>query len=195
MLLVEDAARKMNGVLESPSAEKNARRHVIEEHERQTHDVDIQIQFGIRKHVFRRIDQTQHAVAAQRARQHQQRAQHRAGDKRRIDRRLHFAQLFRAEELRDDDRAADVAAERKRDEDQRDFIAVADGSQRVFADEFARDKAVRDVVKLLKDDAAEKAAGRISKVPSPDRRPSNPYSWLFPFCKLSQSRSTHPSTP
>ena len=61
-----------------------------------------------------------------------------------------------SEQLRREDGTADVAAERKGDENQRDFIAVADGRQRVIADEFSGDEAVGDIIELLEDDAAEK---------------------------------------
>ena len=57
---------------------EDARRHVVKEHERQPEDVDIQIELGIRKHVFRRVDEPQQTVAAQRAREHQRRADDRA---------------------------------------------------------------------------------------------------------------------
>ena len=63
---------------------------------------------------------------------------------------------FCAEELCGQNRTADVAAESKGDEDQRDFIAVADGGQRIVVDEFPRDKTVGDVVELLKENAPEK---------------------------------------
>ena len=134
---------------------ENARRNVIKEYERQAPDIDIQIQLGVSEHVFRRPDRMQEQIAAEQTDQHQHCADCGAGDHRRIDRCLHAVILLRAEKARDDHRAADVAAERERDENERHLIAVADRGQRVLPDELARDKAVGDVVKLLKNDACK----------------------------------------
>ena len=118
-------------------------------------DIDIQIQLGVSEHVFRRPDRMQEQIAAEQTDQHQHCADCGAGDHRRVDRCLHAVILLRAEKARDDHRAADVAAERERDENERHLIAVADRGQRVLPDELARDKAVGDVVKLLKNDACK----------------------------------------
>ena len=56
---------------------------------------------------------------------------------------------------RHDDRAANVAAECKGNEDQGDLVAVAHSGQGVFTDQLARHKAVGNVVELLEQDAAE----------------------------------------
>ena len=88
--------------------------------------------------------------------EHQRHADHAAGDQRRIHRRFGLFVFARAEHLRRYHRAADIAPERHRDEQQCHLIAVAHGGERLFADELARHQAVGDIVKLLKDDAAEK---------------------------------------
>ena len=134
---------------------ENTGRHIIEKHKRQAADVDVQIQLRVLHDLIRRVDEAEELTRQQQADQHQNSAQARAGDERGIDRRLHAAQVLRAEELRRHDGAADVAAKGKGDEDQRDLIAVADGGQRILADEFTGDKAVCDIIKLLENDAAE----------------------------------------
>lgn len=65
------------------------------------------------------------------------------------------AVCFGPEQARHHNGSADVAAEGKRDEQQRDLIAVSDRRERILADKLARDKAVRDIINLLKDHAAE----------------------------------------
>ena len=134
---------------------ENTGRHIIEKHKRQAADVNVQIQLRVLHDLIRRVDEAEELARQQQANQHQNSAQARAGDERGIDRRLHAAQVLRAEELRRHDGAADVAAKGKGDEDQRDLIAVADGGQRILADEFTGDKAVCDIIKLLENDAAE----------------------------------------
>ena len=116
--------------------------------------------------LIRRVDEAEELARQQQADQHQNSAQARAGDERGIDRRLHAAQVLRAEELRRHDGAADVAAKGKGDEDQRDLIAVADGSQRILADEFTGDKAVCDIIKLLENNAAEQRQAELPEHPA-----------------------------
>ena len=135
---------------------KNAGGYIVEENERQTEDVDVEIKLGVGKDVLRRVDKVQESVAEEPADRHQRGAQHAAEDEGRADRRLHILMLLGAEELRHNDRRADVAAKGKCNKDQRDLIAVADGGKRIIADEFACDKAVRNVVQLLKNNTAEK---------------------------------------
>ena len=134
---------------------KHAGRDVIKEHKGQTPAVDVQIELRVGEDLLGRIDQAQKQPAARDADHHQHPAQRRAADEGGRDGRPQVAIPARAEELGQDDRAADVAAEREGDENQCDFIAVAHGGQRVFADKLAGDQAVGDVVKLLKYHAAE----------------------------------------
>ena len=54
-----------------------------------------------------------------------------------------------------DDGTADIASEGKRDKDECDIVAVADGGECILADEPAGDEAVRDIVELLEEDAAK----------------------------------------
>ena len=61
----------------------------------------------------------------------------------------------RAEQHCNDYRATDVHAERKSYKYKGYFVTVADGCKRKVAYKLARDKAVCDVVELLKNDAAE----------------------------------------
>ncbi len=72
-----------------------------------------------------------------------------------MHRRAEIAVFLRAEKAGNDDGAADVAAEGERDENERHLVAVADGGQGAFADQFARDQAVRNIIKLLEDHAPE----------------------------------------
>lgn len=60
------------------------------------------------------------------------------------------------EKLGDDDRAAHIAAEGKGNKNQSDFITIAHGGQRVFADKFSCHKAVRYIVELLENNTAKK---------------------------------------
>ena len=69
---------------------------------------------------------------------------------------MHLLHFLLPEQVRRHDGCADVAAKRDGDENQRDFGAVADSGKRLCADEMPRNKAVRDVVELLEDDAAWK---------------------------------------
>ena len=134
---------------------ENAGCDVVEEHKRKPVDVYIQIQLRVGKNFFRRFDEPKQTVAAERADEHQDRADHAAGNERRVDRRFEVIVLLRAKKQRRQNRTRDVAAEGKGDEDQRNFVAVADGGKGVVTDEFPRHEAVGDIIKLLEDDAAE----------------------------------------
>ena len=101
------------------------------------------------------MDQLQQGIASQDADHHQHAAQRCAADHSSINGRLHLAILLGAKQLRNDHRAANVASKRKRDEDQRDLIAVSDRSQGIFADKLTGHQTVRDVIELLKNDAAK----------------------------------------
>ena len=72
-----------------------------------------------------------------------------------MDGGLHVAVLAGAEQLGNKDGTADVASEGERDKDQRNLVAVADCRQRFVVDELPGDKAVGNIVQLLKDDTAE----------------------------------------
>ena len=128
---------------------------VVEEHEGQAQNVDVQIQGRVGQDLFRGVDELQQSVAAEQADDHQHGAQHGGTDQGSVDRSLHIIVFFCAEVAGHDDRAADVAAEGEGDEDQGDLVAVAHGSQRILADELAGHKAVGNVVQLLENDAAE----------------------------------------
>ena len=119
----------------------------------------------------------QQLVAEENAAQHQQETERTAGNQRCVDASFEVMMAFCAEELCGQNRTADVAAESKGDEDQRDFIAVADGGQRIVVDEFPRDKTVGDVVELLKDECSRKAAYRISIKRCSASRRLNPCSY------------------
>ena len=134
---------------------ENARGNVIEKYEGQTPDVDIQIQRRVGEHFLRGVDQRQQAVAAENAHQHQQQANHAAGQRGGGHGGLYIAIFPRAEQLGYQHGAADVAAEGEGNEDQGDLIAVAHGGEGILPDKFPRHPAVGNVVKLLKHDAAE----------------------------------------
>ena len=134
---------------------ENARRNIIEKDERKTEHVNAQIEPRVRKDVFRRVDERKKRRAEPKADGHQHRARGRAQHHRRRNRRFHIAVFPCTEQLRHNDRAANVAAEGEGDEDERDLIAVADGGERFLADEFSGNKAVRQIVKLLKNNTSE----------------------------------------
>ena len=94
-------------------------------------------------------------MAAHKADQHQHGAQHGRADQGSVDRSLHLIVVPCAKVAGHDDRAANVAAKGKCNEDQGDLVAVAHSSQCILADELACNKAVGNVVQLLEDDAAE----------------------------------------
>ena len=98
---------------------------------------------------------TQEIPAEEESAGHQDRAEHSHRDQRCINRCLHPVKAFGPEELRNDDRTAAVAAESKRDENQCDFIGIADCGQGVLAYEFAGYQGIRDIVKLLEYNTAE----------------------------------------
>ena len=102
----------------------------------------------------------QQPVAKDHADRHQNCADNRAGDQRCVNCGFEIFVPLCAEQLCRQNRATDVATERERNEDQRNFITVSNRSQRIVADEFARDKAVGNVIKLLKDDAAEQGKAK-----------------------------------
>ena len=147
--------QKIEGRFAVAKSGEDAGGDVVEEHEGQAQHVDIQIQRRICKDLLRGVDELQQAVAAHQTDQHQHRTQHRRADQRGVDRGLHFVVILGAKIAGHDDRAADVAAKSKCNEDQGDLIAVAHSSQCVFADELAGNKAVGNVVQLLENDAAE----------------------------------------
>ena len=134
---------------------ENAGCHIVKEHGGQTVDVNVQIELGVCKDLLRRLDQAQQAAAEDYSDDHQKSAGHAACDQRGQHGGFHLTILLRTEELRRQDGRADVAAEGEGNEDQRDLVAVADGGEGVVADEFARDEAVGDVIKLLENDASE----------------------------------------
>ena len=134
---------------------ENARGNVIEKYEGQTPDVDIQIPRRVGEHFLRGVDQRQQAVAAKNAHQHQQQANHAAGQRGGGHGGLYIAIFPRAEQLGYQHGAADVAAEGEGNEDQRDLIAVAHGGKGILPDKFTGHPTVGNVVKLLEHDAAE----------------------------------------
>ena len=119
---------------------------IVKKDKRQSPDVNIQIETGIREHLLRSADQLQKAAAKEETSDHKDGTQQTADDHGSGDGGLHFIIFFCAEEGRYDHGASDVASEGKGNEDQSDLITVADGRQGVFAREFSCDQAVRDIV-------------------------------------------------
>lgn len=157
------AGQEDEGGLGVPQGGEDAGGHVVKEHERQAVDVDIQIQGGVRHDLLRGVDGPQQIGAKGQPHRHQHGADHGTGDQGRMDGGLHVGDPLGAEELRHDDRAADVAPKGKGNEDQSDLIAVAHGGQGVFAHEFTCHQAVGDVVQLLEHDAAEQRQAEFPK--------------------------------
>ena len=138
-----------------PQGREDAGGNVVEKEEGQSPQVDVQIQPGGLHHLLRRPDQLQEGPAAQKAPRHQRQAQGSGGDEGGGHGGLHLPVGPAAEELGHHHRAADVAAKGEGDEQHGDLIAVAHRRQGALPNEFSRHQAVRDVVELLKDDAAE----------------------------------------
>ena len=129
---------------------------IVEEYKRKTPDVNPQIEGGIGEQDLRRLDHGQETSAEEEADQHQDGTDHAARDHGGGDGRLHFLKSFGAKKHRDENGAADIAAKGERDEDECNFIAVADCREGILADEFAGDETVRNIIKLLKENASEK---------------------------------------
>ena len=134
---------------------ENTGAYVIKKQERQSPDINVQIKRGIRHQLRRRIDQMQQPLAAEDSEQHQRRAEHACSDQGSVHCRFHLAVVLRPEKPGDDDGTADVAAKGECNEDQSNLVAVADRREGVLPDKFSCDKAVRNVVQLLKNNASE----------------------------------------
>ena len=92
---------------------ENARGNIVEKDERKTEHINSQIEPRVRKDVFRRVDERKKRRAESKADGHQHRAGRRAQHHCRRHRRFHIAVFLRAEQLRDNDRTADVTAKSK----------------------------------------------------------------------------------
>ena len=136
-----------------PQGGENARRDLIEHQENITHEVNLDVRHGVLHRLHRRVQQCQHPFGRQHSDSAQQHAENAAEDERGRHAGMHLLHFLLPEQVRCHDGCADVAAKRDGDENQRDFGAVAD--KRLGADEMPRNEAVRDVVELLEDDAAE----------------------------------------
>jgi hypothetical protein len=101
------------------------------------------------------VDQRKQRVTSEYPRQHQSKAQHSTGNTCCVNSSLHVTILPCSKQLGHNYGASDIAAKGKRDENQRNFIAVAHGSKGILADESTGYPAVRNVVKLLKNNASE----------------------------------------
>lgn len=134
---------------------ENAGGDIIEEDEGQAVDIDVQIQLRVRQDFLRGADQPQKAVTAGDTQDHQRRTYRRTENAGGVDRRLHALIVFGAKQLGHNDGTAHIAAKGKGQENQSDLVAVAHGGQGILADEFSGHQTVRNVVKLLEDDAAK----------------------------------------
>ena len=139
---------------------EDAGSHVVVKQERQAEEVDVQVKPAVRHEQLGRVDEGEQLRAQEQAQRHQACAEHAHGDEHSRYGSPQVGILLRAKEAGDDDGAADAAAHGEGDEDQRDLVRVADGRQRVLADPPAGDEAVRDVVELLEDDAAQQRQGK-----------------------------------
>ena len=101
------------------------------------------------------MDEPQQTAAAQKAEDHEAQAESAAGEHGRVDRGFHLSVFLRPEQLGHHHRAADVAAKGKGQKNQRNLIAVSHRRQSVLPDEFARHPAVRQIIQLLEQDAAQ----------------------------------------
>ena len=138
---------------------EHARANIVQKQKRQPADIDIQIELGIRKHIFRRAQQAHQRLAEQKAAGRKQRRKRQNGNNRGRHRSFHAGCLLRAEQLADDDRAARVAAQRHGHEDHCDGKRRAHGSQRIFAHKPARHHAVGHIIQLLEHRAQQHGDG------------------------------------
>ena len=77
--------KEVEGGLAVAKGREDAGGNVVEEHEGQTQNVDVQIQRRIRKDLLRGVDELQQGVAAQQTDTHQHRAQHGGADEGGVD--------------------------------------------------------------------------------------------------------------
>ena len=165
--------QKVKGRLGIPQSGENPRGDIIKEYKGQAPHIDIQIHHGIGKNFRRCPDQPKQWAASQNPSKHQRPAEDGAEDAGGGYGGFQPAVVPGAEELRDDDGTAHIAAEGKGNEDQGDFIAVTHGCQGVLSDELTGHQTVRNVVKLLKNDAAEQG-----KAEPPQ------YGFRFSYCQI-----------
>ena len=138
-----------------PQRGKDPGRHVIIEHERQAQNINIQVKLRRFKDFLRRVNQPQKLCAKRQAARHQEQTEYAAGNERRTDRGFHIPKPLGPKQLRHGNGTADVTAKRKRNKDQRDLVTVPNRGKRLLTHELSRHKAVRNVIKLLKNNASE----------------------------------------
>src|SRR5699024_5062430 len=117
--------QEQEGGLAVAQGREDAGGHVVEEHEGQAQDVDVQIQGRVGQDFLRGVDELQQSVAAEQAHRHQGGHQDGTADQGSGDGGFHVLVLLCAEEPGHDDGTADVAAKGEGNEDQGDLIAVA----------------------------------------------------------------------
>ena len=154
--------QKIKGRLGVPHGGKNTCSNVVEEDKGQSVNVNIQIQPGIPQDLLGCADQPQQPPGRGDAQHHQPAADQSAENTGGIYGGLHAFVVLGPIELAHHHRAAHIAAKGKRNENQGNLIAVANGSQGILADEFPRHQAVGNVIELLKNNAAQQ---RYTEIP------------------------------
>lgn len=101
------------------------------------------------------MNDAEQQAAPKQSRSHQKQADRAACDHRSVHRGLDVFEIAGAEERGYHNRASNVAAKGKGNEDQRDLIAVAHRGQGVFPDQLSGDQRIRDIIELLKQNASK----------------------------------------
>ena len=133
----------------------DARADVVDEHEEETADVDIEIAHRVVHDVGGGVEHLHERPSRAHAHRGQRRAEHDGGDHDRGHAGLQVAVILLPEKLGRHRRATEVEPERHRGEYHRDGIGRADGGKRLLAEHLACNDAVRHVIKLLEDRADE----------------------------------------
>ena len=119
---------------------------IIKKQEKQAGCVNPQIQQGICEDPRIRVHQHEQRSPEQKTERGQHGTERRGKKISRINGGLHGRAFAGTEQICGDDRAARIAAESKGQINQRDFIRIAHGGERVVPDEFSGDKAVCDII-------------------------------------------------
>ncbi len=128
---------------------------VVEEHKGKTQKIDVEVELRICHNVVRGVDEAKQRSCAEETCQHQTATDNAAGDEGGVNGSFQLLELLGSKQLGHDDRAANVGAEGNGNKDEGQLVAVAHGSQSIFADEFACHQTVSNVIELLKNNTCK----------------------------------------
>ena len=154
---VGDAGRDKEHKRRAAVAERgiDARADVVHQHEKESARVDVEIAHRVVHDVGGGVEELHESASRTHTHRGEHRAEHDGGYHDRGHAGLQVAVILLPEELGSDRRTAEIEPERHGGEDHGDGIGGTDSRKRVLAEHFARDDAVRHVVKLLEDRADE----------------------------------------